>query len=141
MSLRVYATGSDYQAYTGQAPDADTDRLLTRASQMLDALVFRMCWYVADPATGLPTDAAVAAAFRDSVCAQVEWWSELGDPLGVVGVGWGTVHIGTAHLQRSVTAVTGADSPSRQIAPQVWDALTAPDLTPERFRIGSVTLQ
>jgi hypothetical protein len=141
MSTRVYATESDYQAYTGQAPDADTTRLLARASQFLDAQVFRMCWYVADPTTGLPTDALVAAAFRDAVCAQVQWWDELGDPLGVVGVGWGAVHIGTAHLQRSVTAVSGHDSPSRQPAPQVWDALTAPDLTPERFRIGSVTLQ
>ncbi|MFF1790752.1 hypothetical protein ACFVX9_30345 [Kitasatospora sp. NPDC058243] len=138
---RVYATTADYQAYTGQAPDTDTARLIVRASQMLDAQLFRLCWYVADPATGLPTDALVAAAFRDAVCAQVQWWTELGDPLGVVGVGWGTAHIGTVHLQRSVTAVSGADSPSRQLAPQVWDVLTAPDLTPERFRIGSVTLQ
>ena len=138
---RTYATPAELAAYTGQAAPADAAQLLTRASQMLDAQVFRLCWYVADPTTGLPTDTLVAAAFRDATCAQVQWWEELGDPLGAVGAGWGSVHIGTAHLQRSVTAVSGADSPSRQPAPQVWDALTSPDLTPERFRIGSVTLQ
>ncbi|MFI6443823.1 hypothetical protein [Kitasatospora sp. NPDC050543] len=136
---RVYATPAELAAYTGQAAPDNAAQLLTRASQFLDAQLFRLCWYVADPTTGMPTDGLVLAAFRDAACAQVQWWDELGDSLGVVGVGWGAVQIGTVHLQRSVTAVTGADSPSRQLAPQVWDALTVQELTPERFRTGSVT--
>jgi hypothetical protein len=134
---RVYATTTDYQAYTGQAPDADTARLLARASQFLDAEVFRACYYQADPTTGLPTNSLVANAFRDATCAQVQWWTELGDSTGAAGAGWGTVKIGTAHLQRN-GGVSGKDSPAREVAPAVADALLAPDLTPEILRIGLV---
>ncbi|GAA2825347.1 hypothetical protein RMN57_13240 [Kitasatospora sp. CM 4170] len=136
---RVYANPDDLTAYTGQPAPADATRLLTRASQMLDSQVLRACWYVADPTTGMPTDSLVLAAFRDAACAQVEWWQELGDSTGAAGVGWGGVKIGSVDLSRSVTSVSGSDSPARQIAPQVWDALQAPDLTPDRFRLGAVT--
>lgn len=134
---RVYATSSDYQTYTGQTPSADTDRLLLRASEFLDSQVLRACWYVVDNA-GLPTDTVVAAAFRDATCAQVEWWGELGDSTGAAGAGWGSVEIGSVKLGRSVTSVSGNDSPARQLAPKAWDALRSPDLTPDRFVLGMV---
>lgn len=134
---RVYATTDDYETYTGQTATADTGRLLLRASQFLDSQVLRACWYQVDDA-GLPTDALVAAAFRDAVCAQVQWWGELGDSTGAAGAGWGSVEIGSVKLSRSVTAVSGADAPSRQLAPQVWDALRSPDLTVDRFVLGAV---
>ena len=134
---RVYATSADLAAYTGTAAPADADRLLLRASQFLDSRVLRACWYAVDDA-GLPTDALVAAAFRDAVCAQVQWWGEVGDSTGAAGAGWGSVEIGSVRLGRSVTAVSGADAPARQLAPQVWDALQAPDLTPDRIVLGRV---
>lgn len=137
---RIYATPDDLATYTGRPAPADAVRLLTRASQMLDSRVLRACWYVADPTTGIPTDLLVVAAFRDAVCAQVDWWQELGDSTGAAGAGWGGVKIGSVDLSRSVTAVSGGDSPARQIAPQVWDALQSPDLTPDRFRLGAVAL-
>lgn len=135
---RVYATAADYQQYTGETPPADVDVRLARASSFLDSRIFRLCWYDADPVTGLPTNALVTAAFRDAVCAQVEWGVEVGDTTGAAGVGWGNVEIGSVRLGRSLTATSSEDSPGRQIAPAVWDALRSPDLTPDVLSIGLV---
>ncbi|MEE4598223.1 hypothetical protein V2J94_41380 [Streptomyces sp. DSM 41524] len=134
---RVYAAAADLQDYTGQAPPADADQLLTRATRMLEAQVLRMCWYDVD-ADGMPTNATVLEAIRRAVCAQVQWWGELGDSIGAAGVGWGSVAIGSVNLGRSVTSVSGSDSAARQIAPQVWDELQSPDFTEDVFRLGAV---
>lgn len=135
---RVYAAAADYQGYTGQTPPTDIDVLLTRASRMLEAEIFRLSYYNADTTTGMPTDTRVLAAFRDAVCAQVQWWAEVGDSIGAAGVGWGQVRIGTVLMNRSVTAVSGQDSAARMIAPQVVDAVQSADLTPDIFRLGMV---
>ncbi|MFF9844616.1 hypothetical protein [Streptomyces sp. NPDC013740] len=134
---RVYATSSQYQEYTGEAPPTDIDVRLRRASALLDAQVFRLCRYDVDD-TGLPTNAVVAQAFADATCAQVEWGVQVGDITGAAGVGWDTVKIGTAELGRSGTATSGDEAPGRQIAPAVWDALRSPDLTPDILWIGAV---
>ena len=134
---RIYATSSQYQEYTGQAPPTDIDVRLRRASAFLDAQVFGLCRYDVDD-TGLPASTVVAAAFADAVCAQVEWGVDVGDITGAAAVGWGTVTIGSATLSRSVTATTGDDAPGRQIAPAVWDALRSPDLTCDLFMLGAV---
>ncbi|WP_247615836.1 hypothetical protein [Streptomyces sp. MK37H] len=134
---RIYATAADFQDYTGQAPPADVDQLLTRATAMLEAQVLRFCWYDVD-SDGMPTNPLVLEAIRRAVCAQVQWWGEVGDSIGAAGVGWGSVAIGSVNLGRSVTSVSGADSAARQIAPQVADELQSPDLTPDVFRLGAV---
>ncbi|WP_369778837.1 hypothetical protein [Streptomyces sp. R33] len=134
---RIYATADQYETYTGATAPPDIDYRLARASQFLDAQVFRLCAYTVSDA-GLPTDTVVAAAFADAVCAQAQWGIEVGDITGAAGVGYGSVQIGSVTLSRSVTAVSGDDSPARQIAPAVWDALRAPDLTPDRIQIGAV---
>ncbi|MGW4695156.1 hypothetical protein ACWEO1_22570 [Kitasatospora cineracea] len=132
---RVYATPEQYQTFTGEQPDADTPRLLADASRFLDAQVFRLAVYAADQATGMPLDPLLLQAFADATCAQVQWWDQLGDSIGAAGAGWGTVKIGSVHLQRSVVDVSGMNAPSRQVAPAVWDVLNSPDLV-DRFRIG-----
>lgn len=135
---RTYATAADYQEYTGQTPPADIDSMLAKAGRFLESNVFRLCWYLADQDTGMPTDQVVLDAFRDATCAQAQWWEELGDSIGATGAGWGEVRIGTVLLNRSVTAVGQEASPARQIAAEVWDVLQSSDLTPDRFRIGEV---
>lgn len=135
---RIYATAADYQSYTGQAPPVDIEARLGAASRFLDAAVFRLCWYRVDAATGVPSNAMVLEAFRDAVCAQVEWGVDVGDTTGAAAVGWGSVEIGSVKLGRSVTATTGDDAPGRQIAPAVWDSLRSPDLTPDLFMLGAV---
>lgn len=136
---RVYATASQYQQYTGQTPPANIEILLADASRMLDRRIFRYCWYTVDSVTKLPTNALVAEAFAEAVCAQAEWGDEIGDTTGADGAGWGSVELGSAKLSRSVTAVSGSDAPGRQIADKVWDSLQSPDLTPDIFNLGVVT--
>lgn len=135
---RIYATSAQYVTYTGQAAPADIDARLAKASRFLDSKVMRLCWYEVVEATGLPSNALVIEAFRDAVCAQVKWGIDVGDTTGAAAVGWGTVEIGSVKLSRSVTAVSGDDAPGRQIAPEVWDALQSPDLTPDTFQLGAV---
>lgn len=135
---RVYATQAQFETYTGQTAPADIEARLAQASRFLDSQVFRICWYDVDD-TGLPSNELVAAAFADAACAQVQWGIDVGDTTGSAGVGWGSVEIGTVKLSRSVTAVSGADAPGRQIAPAVWDALRSPDLTADVFVLGWVT--
>lgn len=136
---RVYATAEQYEAYTYAAPPTDIEYRLARASEFLDAQVFRMCRYEVD-STGLPSDPAVLAAFARAVCAQAQWGVEVGDVTGAAGVGWGNVKIGSVQLGRSVTAVSGADAPGRQVAPAVWDALQSSDLIATNFRMGVLGL-
>lgn len=136
--MRVYATAEQYEQFTfGPAP-ADIDGRLTRASMFLDAQVFRTCWYEVT-STGYPANATVAEAFARAVCAQAEWNIDVGDLTGAGAAGWGSVEIGDVKLSRSVTSVSGADSPARQVAPGVGDALRGPDLTPAVFSMGVVT--
>ena len=68
------------------------------------------------------------------MCAQVEWWQETGDPLGVAGQ-WQQVRIGSLHLMGP--ANSGATSTARQIAPAVKDALDSSDLV-DVFRMGAM---
>ena len=135
---RIYATSTQYETYTGQPAPAGIAKMLADASRMLDSKVFRLCWYEADAVTGMPTNALVLAAFADAVCAQAEWGDQIGDTTGASGAGWGNVKIGSVQLGRSVTAVSGGDSPGRQIADKVWDSLRSPDLTPDIFELGAV---
>ncbi|NUK22068.1 hypothetical protein [Streptomyces lunaelactis] len=135
---RIYATSAQYVTYTGQTAPTDIAARLAQASRFLDSQVFRLCWYEADSETGMPTNALVLAVFADATCAQAEWGDEVGDTTGAAGAGWGNVSIGSVQLGRSVTAVSGGDSPGRQIAPKVWDSLRSPDLTADIFQLGAV---
>jgi hypothetical protein len=133
---RVYASALEYQAYTGQTPPADIDRQLARASAFLDREVFRLCWFEADASTGRPTHPLVIAAFRDAVCAQVEWWDETGDELGVAGR-YASVKLGTLALSRA-SASGSAPVSGREVAETAMEALRSPDLTPDVFVLGMV---
>jgi len=142
MAARVYATAEDLETYTGQPAPATAAAQLAQASRFLDATVFRQCRYAADSDTGLPVDELVADAFRDATCAQVAWWTELGDSIGAFGAGYSSVSIGGASLSRTgrsgPVAADGTDSPARQVAPQVWDVLADPALTPRHLIVGEV---
>ncbi len=134
---RTYATSADYQEYTGQAPPADIETLLAKASRMLEASVFRLCWYEVD-ADGLPSNPLVREAFANAVCAQVGWWEELGDSSGAAVAGWGSIKLGSASMSRPEGQTSGAASAAREIAPEVGDILGSSDLTPDIFRLGLV---
>jgi hypothetical protein len=136
---RSYATSTDLANYLRAAPPVDADRLLAEATVLLDSRVLRFCWYDVNDA-GMPTDALVKAALARAVCAQARWWDELGGSTsGADSAGWGSVKIGSVQLSRSVTSVSGSDSPAQQIAPGVWDELTVLNLTSDKFVLGAVS--
>jgi hypothetical protein len=136
----VYATAEQLAAYLYADAPANAAQLLAEATVLLDSRVLRYCWYDVDDA-GMPTDAVVIAAFARAVCAQARWWSELGGSTsGADSAGWGTVKIGSVQLSRSVTSVSGSDSPTQQIAPGVWDELMNPQLTLDKFVLGAVAV-
>ena len=136
---RSYATSTDLANFLRAAPPVTADTLLADATTLLDARVFFACWYEVDD-NGLPSDVFVAAAFARAVCAQAQWWDDLGvsSTSGADSAGWGSVKIGSVQLSRSVTSVSGADSPAQQIAPGVWDELKNPNLSQDKFVMGAV---
>lgn len=135
---RSYATVEQFDAYPGTTVSATTADRLQEATSLLDSRILFSCWYDVDSAS-MPTDSLVQTMFARAVCAQVRWWDELGSSTtGADTAGWGSVKIGSVQLSRSVTSVSGADSPAQQIAPTVWDELRNPLVTREKFVLGVV---
>lgn len=126
---RVYATAADYQEFSGQTPPADIDRLLARASELLDSEVLPAAWYTTDT-NGMPVDATVAAAFSQAACAQVEFWGEMGEDVDVAGLAQ-QVRIGTVMIQYGA----GANRVGPEhIGPRVYRALSV--LSPNVFMVA-----
>jgi hypothetical protein len=120
---RVYATTADLANYLEAVPPANARRLLRQASADIEQAT-KTAIYDVDT-NGFPTDTAVLAAMRDAVCAQVEWWNETGDSLGVTGQ-WGSVKIGSVSLDgRAGSAGTGG-----QLAANAATILRNAGLTP-----------
>lgn len=94
--MAVYATADELATYTGQAAPADADRLLTRASELIDEVTRgRAADAWADPLPDPVSDDQ--AALRDATCAQVEFWMSLGEEHDVEGVRGG-VTVGAVHI-------------------------------------------
>lgn len=79
--MRIYATSEDLTAWSSSPAPANAAGLLRSASLLVeDATITGI--YATDTA-GLPTDPAVAEAFRDATTAQAAMWSAAGiDPAG-----------------------------------------------------------
>lgn len=80
----AYATPAELTGWTGKANPADADRLLLRASEIVDAHVTTA--FDVDDDTAMPTDALVIAVLRDAVCAQVEHWMTTGEVNDIDGM-------------------------------------------------------
>lgn len=83
--MATYATADELASYTGQAAPADAERLLTRASELIDEVTRgRAAAAWDDPLPDPVSDDQ--AAIRDATCAQVEFWMSLGEEHDVEGV-------------------------------------------------------
>jgi hypothetical protein len=129
---RVYATSADYATYSGTTPPDDIDRLLARASELLDAEVLTAAWYDTDD-MGLPTNTAVAAAFAQAACAQVEFWAAVGEQVDtsgpIQGVTLGSLSIQYGAGDNRVAAAT--------IGPRVYRALAVLPVDVFRVAVGA----
>ena len=122
-----YATLAELADYLHDVPPGGAAKLLVRASRRIDSVLIGA--YYATDTNGLPTDATVVAALRDAVCAQVEWWDEVGDTTGTgAGGAWSTVSIGKV----SLGAGSGGDAPpsKARVSPAVYEILQVAGLHP-----------
>ena len=90
---------------------------LNEPERLLERATTKICRYlrasfILDDETGLPSDVDVAAALRDAVCAQVEFWAETGEEHAIDGLA------GTTY---SVTGYSGQRPPD--LAPRAWDIM------------------
>ena len=129
---RVYATVAQLTEYLPTDPPADAERLLAQASRLLDSDFLLAAFYDTDDA-GMPSDPVVADAFAEAVCAQAEFWGEVGEETDVSGPLQG-VTLGSLNLQFG--AGDNRSSPS-YYAPRLVRALAV--LPADKFRIGVVT--
>lgn len=125
---RTYATTTQLAEYLQAAPPLDGSRLLERASQLLDTDFLIPAVYDVDD-DGMPTDPVVIAGFRDAVCAQVEFWGEVGEETDISGPLQG-VTIGSVAIQYG--AGDNRSGPS-YYAPKLARALAA--LPADKFRM------
>jgi hypothetical protein len=129
---RVYATATAYADYSGKTPPADIDRLLARASQLLDSEVVKAAWYDTDDA-GMPTNTDVIEAFSEATCAQVEFWGAVGEQVDtsgpIQGVTLGALSIQYGAGDNRVAAST--------VGPRVYRALESLPVDVFRVAVGS----
>lgn len=130
---RVYATTTQLANTLHEAPPLNAVQLLEDASRALDDAL-KTALYDTDTA-GLPTDATVAAAFAEAVCAIVQWWGETGDPVGADG-GWDSVSAGPVSLSRGSGSGAATPIAAGALPPRAAAALGRLDGCV--FRIGVV---
>lgn len=80
----AYATSADLTGWLGSQAPADAERLLERASELLDSIVTAS--FAVDATSRLPSDPDVATALRDACCAVVEFWLEVGEANDIDGL-------------------------------------------------------
>lgn len=95
--VRSYATTTQLANALHKAPPLDAVELLERATRLLDSDFLKSAVYDVDD-DGMPTAPVVQAAFAEAVCAQVEFWGEVGVETDVSGPLQG-VAIGSVQLQ------------------------------------------
>ncbi|GAB2731796.1 hypothetical protein [Streptomyces bullii] len=126
---RVYATTTQLADALNKAPPLNAVELLERASALLDSEFLKAAVYDVD-VDGMPTDPDVAKAFAAAVCAQVEFWGEVGVETDISGPLQG-VSIGSVQLQYG--AGDNRSGPS-YYAPGLMRALSG--LPAEKFRMA-----
>lgn len=97
MSLTPYATPDDYARWSGLPIPSGSERLLWRATELIDDIVTARFTVDAD---GRPVKAHVADALRKATCAQVRFWTETGEEHDVDGLAGTSVNIGNVTSRR-----------------------------------------
>lgn len=91
--MASHATPEDLTAWLedGVTVEGDPERLLARASELVDGVV-RAPYDTDDD--GAATDDTIAAALRDATCAVVEQWVEVGESNDIDGLAGTTYSTG-----------------------------------------------
>lgn len=94
----AHATAADVEDWTGATAPANVDRLLLRASELIDAATTTS--YTVDDDTGLATETEYSDALRDAVCAQIEQWILSGEVNDIDGMSGQSVSVGGLSVTR-----------------------------------------
>jgi hypothetical protein len=126
---RVYATSGDLARYLQDAPPVDADRVLARASELVEDLAVAAVYAVDDE--GYPTHEGTRAALRDATVAQAAFMAAgRGSEYGTGG-DYNQVSIGSVSLAGRGEATTGPVSADGiPIAPGALGALRRYALAP-----------
>lgn len=121
---RVYATVAELAAFTGRPAPDNAERLLARASRLVDAAM-KAAVYETD-ASGSPTVPEVRQAFRDATCAQADVWASREASEAEVGL-WNTVSAGSVSMSRFTTPPPVSDDTAlTPEAAEILEALSLP---------------
>lgn len=120
----AYATVTDLADYLGREPDSGTERLLARASELIDDFLIG-CTYNVD-GSGNATDATTIAALNQACCAQVEYWLANGDELGDLS------RVNSYSIE-GISVSFGKPNP--RVAPRAKDALRVAGIYPSQTPI------
>lgn len=131
---RVYATTRDLARHMQDAPPVDGDRLLVRASEIVDALTFAALYRTDEE--GYPTALATREAFREATSAQAAFMAAgRASEFGTSGE-YAQVSIGSVSLGGRGGATTGATTVDGiPVAPLAMAVLRRHDLTPNRAQV------
>lgn len=128
MTTLIYATSTDYQAWTGGTAPSNIAPILRTASLAVREAT-EAAFYATDT-TGMPTDTTVVQAFNDATCCQAAALIAIGYDPTTGGVVTPTVKVskqlGSAHLTYATEDVQAAAEAKQQ-------AITG--LVPEAQRI------
>lgn len=108
--MAVHAIAAQFETFTGLAAPADINRLLARASELIDLYVLTP--YAATDA-GIATDQDILDALSDATCAQIEWWLATGDETEA-----------TARFRSPGVGKLNVTTTGVRLAPRAEDALT-----------------
>lgn len=93
MARLAHATEEQLNAYLADGVSVrGSGRILVRASEVIDDHV--RASYTLNTTTDLADDSDVALALADAVCAQVEFWLEVGEEHDVDGSAGGQISVG-----------------------------------------------
>ncbi|MFP8960033.1 hypothetical protein ACLIYP_05590 [Streptomyces nanhaiensis] len=120
---RVYATTAELEAFTGEPAPAGAERLLARASRLVDRAM-RSAVYETD-ASGYPSDDEVLAGFRDAVCAHVADQADRDAEAAELGP-WTSVSAGAISMSRPDPGGGDEDAVLTAEAAEILDALNLP---------------
>lgn len=122
----VYATTGDLAEYLDTEAPANADRLLARASRVVDSLLIG-ARYATDE-QDQPTDPTVVDALLDATVIQAAYWHHNGEP-DQGSARYSSVSIGSVRLQGGGAAAAGSVD-GVEVAPGVVTVLQVPGLLP-----------
>lgn len=125
----TYATPGELADELGKTdPPDNAERLLKRASRLVDMLLYTAVYPVDDE--GMPTGHTVRDTLREATLTQAAYYAEHGEPGTGEAIEWTNVMIGNVQLQGRDNSPSAGEIDGQTIAPGVDTTLRLAGLIP-----------